>query len=423
MKKIVVNIQPSLDDGEPPTYFVEADGVDRATKRLDLSGITPLEGPQSILKVGEALADLLVKHDRIEKAFDRALAVAVGEPSVPIYFFIGVDTAVPLSWEALRRSKQFLALDPRWPIARFPRSGSIDSATEVPFAPPLRMVSVISAVGVDGKAEWDSIFGAVQAAPAELPIELTVITGDRNVVAAARGHLPPERIIPLPGPDDPMPLVSRIDACGPHLLHIFCHGAVREEQAVLEFATASDFNAGTSSVVLTAIEIAQQVSRNNTWMVHLNACRSAQAGSEVLTHAEEFVNTGVPVAIGMKRLIDVSDAVVFSAGFYRSVFARIAEILARGAGRSEIAWAETMLSARRQLRNIHVHNPAEGDAWTVPVMYTRRGPFTLEVAAAGVTEPQVQQALSETRLIDGLAELIAADAPEVAADLRAVSEK
>lgn len=422
MRQIVVNIQPSLD-GDLPSYFVEADGVDRATKRLDLADLAGLEGPQSISRVGEALAERLDEHERIRNVFIGAMARRLDEPSLPIYFFIGVDTAVPLSWEALRKAQRFLALDPRWPIARFPRGGDIDSATERAFAPPLKVVSVISAVGIDGTDEWDSVFRAVRTAPPGLGIELTVITGDERVALAARQQLDPGRVIMLPGPTDPVPLVSRIGELAPHILHLFCHGAVRDEQAVLEFATVSDFDLGSSSVIVPAIDIAHAAARTGTWMVHLNSCKSAQSSSELLTHAEEFVNTGIPVAIGMKRLIDAGDAVAFSAALYRSVFARIAELAAAGPGRHEIAWADTLLSARQKLRDIHVQDPAECDAWTVPVMYTRRGTFTLDVAALGETEHEVQQILSEASVIDELAELIGVDAPAVAADLKAVNEQ
>lgn len=424
MKKIVVNIQPSLDN-DCPSYFVEADGIDRATKKLILSDIAPFEGPQNILKLGEALAKKLTDHERIKDALDIALAIRPGDPSWPIYFFIGVDTAVPLSWEALREKKQYLALDPRWPIARFPRGGDSDAPIERPFAPPLRVVSVISALDVNGTPEWDSVFGAVRAAPAGLGIELTVITGDERVVTAARQHLPPERVILLPGPGDPTPLEDRIAALEPHILHIFCHGTVSAGQSMLEFATVSDFDRGKSSVIVPAMDIAHAVAkqRTGTWMVHLNSCSTAEASGELLTHAEDLVNTGIPVAVGMKRLINPDDAFGFTASFYRSVFERIADIVASGAGRHEIVWAETLLNARKKLRNMHADDHAEADAWTVPVMYTKRGAFTLDVAAAGVSEAQVQQVIGEASVVDGLVELIRADAPEVAADLEAVNEQ
>nr|WP_269781560.1 CHAT domain-containing protein [Nocardia bovistercoris] len=252
---------------------------------------------------------------------------------------------------------------------------------------------------------------------------MTVITGDEHVADAARRDLAAERVIMMPGAADPESLVPRIAALAPHILHVFCHGAVRDEQAVLELATVSDFDRGTSSVIVPAIELAHAAARTGTWLAHLNTCRSAQATGEQLTHAEEFVNTGVPVAIGMKRQINDTDAVAFSAMFYRSVYTRIAAILARGAGRHEMAWADTMVEARQKLRDMHVDDVAEADAWTVPVMYTRRGTFTLDIAAPGQSENDLQRAISETTVIDGLADLLAIDAPEVAADLRAAARR
>src|SRR6185312_16315809 len=93
----------------------------------------------------------------------------------------------------------------------------------------------------------------------------------------------------------------------------------------LDIATASGLNQGDgdSSVRIIVEELGIAVARANTWGVELKTCRDPQASDESLTHAEEFVNAGVPFAVGMKRQVEVADALAFSSNFYPQVFRTI----------------------------------------------------------------------------------------------------
>jgi hypothetical protein len=225
----------------------------------------------------------------------------------------------------------------------------------------------------------------------------------------------------LPNPAAAVPVLALVENSRPHILHVFGHGTIANDIGMIELGTIGDFERadGTSSVMLRAEELGVAARRTGTWCVVLNICRGAEAGSTALTHAEEVVAHGVPAAVGMRRQVDVDDANAFSREWYPVVLDAVRRVVAAGPGQHELAWSDTLVAARRRLRDIHGGNPGDDDTWTLPVLYKLPGPFRLELPQQGVGEDEERSRLSEGGTLGGLIDVLPTGADEsIAAELR-----
>lgn len=444
MTGIVIKVDPVQGGGyyacsvEAPFEIVDGNRVSLVT----LDEVLGMYGPDVVRKVGEGLALKLRENQIVDQVLNLVLAHPMAPPSRPIAFRIGDPAAHALSWEAFVGNNQFLALDGRWPITRIPRGGNVKTGARRPFAPPLRLVCVLSALGRPAIKEWNGIYRAVQDARANgLPVKVWLFAGEEvDVLDVVRGLDDPDVTL-LPVPDQGSKLIDAVEKLQPHLVHFFCHGTVANRVRRLEIGSVNDFDQGSSrsSVIVLVEELGVAMWRAATWGVVLNTCRGADASEEGLTHAEDLVNKGVPFAVGMRRQVDAEDAFAFSAAFYPRALLSIASAWQGETGERHINWADTLLQARRSLRDMHGANADLNDAWTLPVLYTRPGDFALRVAESPDTDsaplPPVPQpgpglspiaveraavvTLGEEEVVGGLVALIAAEAsPELAADLR-----
>jgi hypothetical protein len=411
MSQIILNIHPlqgntgTICSIDRAPFEVE----DRyAQQQIDLADIAGLAGIDVVRAIGEGLATKIRGNQTISQVLDRAFTQPPAPPSLPICFRVGDQNAHALSWESLFGNGDFIALDDRWPIARIARGGQVPEGAERPFAPPLRLLCVISAVQTSGREEWDQIFPSVESARGNgLPIEVTLIAGEQDLLDSVTAKKLPDVEV-LSVPETGTDLIELIRQKDPHLVHFYCHGNVVERSRLLEIGTTIDHdnNANTSSVIVRIEELwSTPVS---PWLVSLNMCRGADAQIEGLTHAEELVNRGVPVAVGMRRVVDAADAHVFAAAFYPSVFRAIQA--ATGGGSPTIEWADTLVQARRRLRDQHGSVPESSDEWTVPVMYTRPGDFRVVVTAPG-TANEATRDLGESQTIGGLLDVLGDQVP------------
>ncbi len=384
---------------------------------VTLDDVLALNGPNLVRQVGELLAQKIRENTAVRAALDMALAQQNGAPSLPICFRVGDPTAHGLGWEALVGNNAFLALDDRWPIARIARGGALEERPRRSFVPPLRLVCVLSAVQVDAMDEWTAIHAAVtQARQANLAVKVTVFSGQESVVTTITGLGDADiTALPVPPPGGPTGLVQAIEGQEPHLLHLFCHGTIANGVRLLEIGTAQDFdtNDGTSSVKVNVEELGRSVARAGAWGVVLNTCRGAQSSDESLTHAEQLVSAGVPAAVGMKRQVDVADAVAFTTAFYPELFDTVRETVAKGLGEQSFSWADLLIRARRGLRDLHGSNPDANDSWTMPVLYGTPGGFSLVVTAHDAQETDVQHTIGEAGLVEGLVDAIAPEGAPV----------
>jgi hypothetical protein len=375
--------------------------------QVELADIATVDGPDRVLRTGKLLAERIRANINVCKVLDHALQRPEG---LPIYLRVGEALAHGLTWEALVGNERFFALE-RSPIARIARGITQEPGAQQSFAGNLRLVAVLSAVQNPAKREWQGLWRAVEDARADgLPVDLIVFAAEEELIEELTG-LPGVTVKPVPSSAGE--LIDDLRSLEPHLLHLYCHGSTEDKVGLLHIGTITDFDRddGVSSVVINANELGHAIAEAGTWAIVLNACEGAAAGGEQLTLAETLVNEGVPVAVGMRRLIDASDAHVFSAAFYPAVFAAVGQAALAPVGASTtLEWANTLQRARRDLRDKHGAKPERHDAWTLPVLYTREGPFTLSLAARG-DELTVTHAVAESDTVGGLIDVLPDSAP------------
>ncbi len=69
-----------------------------------------------------------------------------------------------------------------------------------------------------------------------------------------------------------------------------------------------------------ASQVAEQLSQHNIGVVALNACQSCFSHNQGLTNmCHMFINSGVPIVLGMSFTVKYDTAEAFYAGFYRSL--------------------------------------------------------------------------------------------------------
>jgi hypothetical protein len=395
-------------------------------KVVDLADLASIGGPDALQRLGELLATRICGNKTVKAAFESALELPTGAGSLAICFRVADDVVHALSWEAIvgkppNLNQQFVALNGRWPIARIPRGGNLRQGAEIPFESPLKLCAVLSAVGREALEEWNGIYAAVvDARAAGLPIEVTLLAGEEEVLTAASTA---SGVDARPVPASGALLRTNLRKLAPHLLHFYCHGTVDDVGVrSLAIATARDFDdpkRSTSSVKVLVDELGTDMAATNTWAVVLNMCRGADADDHLLTHAERLVNAGVPVAVGMRRLINAQDAFAFSKALYPSVFAAIKAAAQPGSDRI-VRWAGTLTYARQMLRDDPLR-PLGDDTWTVPAIYTRPGDFRLVPAAQGEVAA-VTQELSENEVVDGAVAAVGEGAPaELVYELRGLA--
>lgn len=393
---------------------------------LTLNEVHALHGPNVVHKIGEMLTSKLRENTAVDDVLDKVLAHPDAPPTLPIAFRIGDPDAHALSWEAVVANGNFVALDDRWPITRIARGGAIpQEGAKRLYAPPLQLVCVLSAVGRPAIEEWKGLYQAVKVArQAGLPIHVTLFAAEeQDVINVVRGVGDPQVTVE-PVPNDATSLLTELEHRGPHLLHIYCHGTITDGVRRLEIGTVQDFDRddGRSSVKVRVDELGTAMARAGTWAVVLNTCRGAEATDQTLTHAEEVVSRGVPVAIGLRRLVDACDAFAFSGAFYPAALCAIRRAVSGPDDETRtISWGDTLLQARRKLRDIHGADARLHDAWTLPVLYTWPGTFRLVVVGQADLQT-ITEALGESEVIGNVVEVMGDDAPDnLVADLRGLA--
>lgn len=426
MNEIVVHVDP-VHGGGTACYVESPYAIGPLVSLVPLTDLANLAPPDLVRQIGEGLAQRIRSNPAVQQVLDMVLAHPAAPPSLPIQFLVADPDAHSLSWEALVGNNDFFALNERWPIARIARGAVPEANPRRPFASPVRVMAVLSAVQREAAKEWEALYAAVvKARAAGLPVQVTLVAGEEAAVLVPAKALndPDLEVLPVPNPATDTPLLDLIAAKQPHLLHLLCHGTVRDDVRLLEIGTIGDFerNDGKSTVVIRAEELGLAAARSGAWCVVLNACRGAEAGNESLTHAEEVVAQGVPAAVGMRRQVDVDDANAFTREWYPQVFAALQTIGSAPPGEQPLIWSEMLCSARRRLRDIHGGDPGDDDTWTVPVLYKLPGSFGLVVSQAGVGEQQERSGLTESDVLDGLVAVLPPDADaSVVADLQGLT--
>ena len=424
--RTVVAVDATFDDRLSVRLLVSPQNYPRAVHpRLfecspgDLPAWT-VEG--AVAKYGRLLREkLTAAHEAVRDALADSLRAPAGEVR-PVYFMITAEPAEGLHWEALCMDNgSFLALDRRWPIGRMAHSGRDWSAAGPrPFAPPLRMLAVISALGVDGRNEWRRLYEAVKnVRQAGLAVRLRVLVGEEPLLEELRA-LPAGEVefdtLKAGGEQ----LENEVNAFAPHILHFFCHGTTSFGPR-LEFATIADRDQddrATGSITLSASQLVNLQAMKQLWLVTLNSCEGAKGGSEVRSLAHTLVaDGGVPAVVGMAEPVDASDAHAFCGAFYGAVLEdiRVAAQTPPGAS-AELEWARGLYSPRRRLAEAH-QDAAQSRQWLLPVLYVGVAPFAIQSVPA-TADPAVRTRAS---LVEEAIRTLGPDAPPaVIQELRAL---
>lgn len=327
-----------------------------------------------------------------------------GTASSPLYLADSTQSAQSLPWEAIAHNGDFLALGGARPIGRILERQPRD-AVRREYHPPLRVMVVISAIGVSGMDEWDQIHAGLKST--SLEYELHAIVGEPDLYAkveALKSAGEPVSVEYLFSEDSFVPrfddmIRKRVVKFMPHVLHFFCHGRPRGNQTQLELATRSDHlnpNSTRGSALLGEefFDLIQG-GTNTIWLLVLNCCNGAvpKNGSSLVKKA---VEKNFPAAVGMRAEIPARAASVFSGQLYRSFGAAVRNNLTPAGQAWEVDWA-TLLTAPRRLMYDQLDGsepPEKKWDWTLPVLYVGRESFTLTL---GESRPELQGYLETLR--------------------------
>lgn len=416
--RVKLDKAPALFDGAKVGHLLDCDP----------DTMPPWTDPRAVEAHGLTLSSkLAAAHPAIRQALEDLLR-APAHQRRPLYFHIQADEAERFWWEALFDAKKgFLALDARWPIARMADFG-VDSATIHAFAPPLKIMALLSALNRDAEPEWRRLYEAVEGARKNgLPVEVMVLVGKRELfqtlsAESQAGQLSGVTVLPIP--DRSAELAALLESFAPRILHFFCHGMAALGRSGLELATFADWlrNDGRSSLVIDVDALMGFPGMQDVWLVTLNCCEGGKSVERLHSMAYRLVANGLPTAVGMLEPVDASDAHEFCGFFYPAAFDAIRKavdsVQAAGNGATaEVQWVEALFPSRTALRDKHLQDdPADNRRWVLPVLYVRPDPFQIRLLQPAAPPPE------ELRNMKARAEMVAGTLrvlpPETPPDVR-----
>jgi CHAT domain len=341
-------------------------------------------GVGTVDQMGAYLMNALSQHPAIDRALQNLLDAAPGTTQ-PLLIRISPE-AENLPWETVFANGTFLALDQRWPIARMSQQDG-KTVTERDFQPPLQMMLILAADGVDATAEWDGILASLQTAPFPVAVRALVAqAGLRDRIAATNVPNVSVSAEMVPEGRDLIDLIRDAQP-SPNVLHFFCHGTVVNGTPYLQIGTAlSGIDAG-NAVMLTASDIPVQALGDSLWLVTLNCCRGAQGPEAAASLVFSLMRAEVPAVAGMRLPVSDTDANVFSRSFYRTLMRLLAPAV-RPDAVVELDWTQTLYDVRMALCEAHrtaatyAQEAKSSREWTLPVLYLTPRPFVLRGRAA-----------------------------------------
>ncbi|MFD6176240.1 MULTISPECIES: CHAT domain-containing protein [unclassified Isoptericola] len=397
MTRVVFQIVPANGDHGlvPHVHLVEPVDDAAVDERFTWSTETGAYAadPEVNAHLGAELYRSLAAHKELGTSF--TVAMRSTDDRVPVYAdVLPLSGAEGVPWEALRFPDEgpFLALEPKYALARVVRTAE-PRVPLYPFEPPLRVVAVLSCLGLTAAGELAELRHAAQAAgPGR--VSLLVVLGEEALAApllaeVQAGTAPEVADVKLVPPDF-HELRGIVQDFRPHVLHLFCHGSA---DGTVRLALKNDWgveNPGTG-LVLDKEQLAQltRANRGGFWLVVLNCCEGAAAGAAGLTSmARELVSKGRSHAvIGMREPIRGELARLLTSGLYGALVDELgARIDAADDQPRPLDWAALTVLARNRV----VDGLAQGTTparardglreWTLPALYLRWDEFQLQVA-------------------------------------------
>lgn len=331
---------------------------------------------------GEALCKELSANERIAYS----LAVMAGQPHVATPVLVKLESPITenLPWEALYdQACDFLALQPRWPIARLSSSSQLPTPTDRIVEPAIRILAVLAAVGVDARGEWDRLWSALAPFGDRVRVHVILCQDD---LADSIENLGDARVT-TEMLSSSSSIRRRVFTFSPNIIHFFCHGTAEPEPR-LELALPVDYDGGAAEgeVKLMSAQLGELVMTPSVWVVTLNCCKGARGSASARSIAGNIAEIGVPTVVAMRENVDARDANIFTGLFYEHAMNRLGPILpndqqARAGAEitvPEDVWLDAMHPPRDVLSKRNGHLPADQHEWTLPVIYLRRGGLRLK---------------------------------------------
>jgi len=349
--------------------------------------------PEVNAHLGAELYRSLVAHKELGSSF--TVARRSTEERVPVYAdVLPLSGAEAVPWEALRFPDEgtFLALEPKYALARVVRTAE-PRVPLYPFEPPLRVVAVLSCLGLTAAGELAELRRAAQAAgPGR--VSLLVVLGEEQLAERLQAEVDagtaPEVAAVKLVPTDFHELRGIVQDFRPHVLHLFCHGSA---DGTVRLALRNDWGAANPStgLVLDKEQLSQltRANRGGFWLVVLNCCEGAATGAAGLTSlARELVSKGRSHAvIGMREPIRGELARLLTGGLYGALVDELgARIDAADDQPRPLDWAALTVLARNRVvdglaRDTTPARVRDGlREWTLPALYLRWDEFQLQVS-------------------------------------------
>lgn len=347
--------------------------------------LAPLNGADARER-GEQLVELLERHQAVKAALAFALSKPPASEPQPLYFRVLAKAADQLPWEQLYDAPHgFFALDSRWPVGRI--ASLLREVNDRSFLPPFRVTAVLSAAGRTGVPQAESLIAAVTSPSAQtFQARLHVISGEQAVLDRVTGENDPRLTAEVIAPT-PDGIARQLTDAKPSILHLLCHGGMAAGVRTLALATVQDFLAGeqTGSLRLSVPNLVEALRTSDPWLLVLAACQTAES-TEGPAMAHELADAGLPAVIGMRRLVDVTEADRFCAALYPELMTTLEQALGpEGEGADDphnrrlIDWATAMTGPRQAVVN---GDPVAVDTWSDPVLYAQHEPLRVYVPSA-----------------------------------------
>lgn len=364
---------------------------------------------------GDQMYNLFAQVVAIKNELD--FLPADGATPAPIFLDDRAPIAQELPWETLRREDmRFLALEERRPVGRIAgtMAGPGAGHTMPVYNPPLKVLAVISAAGIDGVNEWKQLYEGLAENRDKTQFQLHTIYSEDSVKSAIEQASDHSLTMELLRTEDSQSrryddmLINAIRSFSPHLLHFFCHG-MSGARPQLELATQREklIDAERGSVLLDEGFFSALIKTEpNIWSVMLNCCHGA-AREESCSLTRRIVEIGFPAAIGMREAIAARDAEIFCGAFYRAIGKLLHDRFGGngtgvGAGeQQEIEWVTALTEPRQRLCKERVNSIARAEedaAWSLPVIYVRSEPFRLK--RSELDEARVMSLIEEIRTLN-----------------------
>lgn len=409
MNRIVVQLSNSKGpDGQPSVSLslmpkdVDSEEVlfsCSAAEDVFLATTKQVIDADSIRLAGCRLFSAVSMHPEIDLQLKAALA---NQGVNPVYvWFATKDGVERLPWEAMwAPSGEALGLDDRWAIGRMATAKAGASIFHT-LEPPIRIVAVMSCLGITAAGELAALRKALKAAPGL--VELLVLASEEQLVVGLQAEIDAGT---APGvhveviPSDLAVLQQKVKDFRPHVLHFFCHGSAAGGPHI-QLAVKSDWEAAQPSGGLTA-EAGQfrdfKRDGDDLWIIVLNCCEGATPGpnADSQSLALALIREGhAPAVIAMREPVVNLVAESLTSSLYSKLLSDLVERLKAPGAPKPLDWARMIVAARDKLARSHddmllSQAAASTKEWTLPVVYVSPDEFHVQVAQPPVVQPPPQ---------------------------------